>query len=41
MPQALRYEPEEQRLWIGSGCIAPALPSTREYQVSGMNVLDE
>ncbi|MGW3410976.1 type ISP restriction/modification enzyme [Streptomyces sp. NPDC000888] len=41
MPQALRYEPEEQRLWIGSGCIAPVPPSTREYQVSGMNVLDK
>ncbi|WP_329443383.1 type ISP restriction/modification enzyme [Streptomyces canus] len=41
MPQALRYEPEEQRLWIGSGCITPVPPSTREYQVSGMNVLDK
>ncbi|NEV88860.1 N-6 DNA methylase [Streptomyces tendae] len=41
MPQTLRYEPEEQRLWIGSGCIAPVLPSTRAYQVSGMNVLDK
>jgi hypothetical protein len=41
MPQALRYEPEEQRLWIGSGCIGPVPPSTREYQVSGMNVLDK
>ncbi|MFF4741611.1 type ISP restriction/modification enzyme [Streptomyces sp. NPDC001268] len=41
MPQALRYEPEEQRLWIGSGCIAPVPPSTRRYQVSGMNVLDK
>ncbi|QDL70757.1 hypothetical protein DNK48_16575 [Streptomyces malaysiensis subsp. malaysiensis] len=41
MPQALRYEPEEQRLWVGSGCIAPVPLSTREYQVSGMNVLDK
>lgn len=41
MPGTLRYEPEEQRLWIGSGCIAPVPPSTREYQVSGMNVLDK
>lgn len=41
MPQTLRYELEEQRLWIGSGCIAPVPPSTREYQVSGMNVLDK
>lgn len=41
MPQALRYEPEAQRLWIGSGCIAPVPPSTREYQISGMNVLDK
>lgn len=41
MPQDLRHEPDEQRLWIGSGCIAPVPPSTREYQVSGMNVLDK
>ncbi|MEV6751372.1 type ISP restriction/modification enzyme [Streptomyces sp. NPDC051214] len=41
MPQALRYEPGKQRLWIGSGCIEPVPPSTREYQVSGMNVLDK
>ncbi|WP_159392421.1 type ISP restriction/modification enzyme [Streptomyces niveus] len=41
MPESLRYEPEEQHLWIGDGCIAPVPPSTREYQVSGMNVLDK
>ncbi|MET7357831.1 type ISP restriction/modification enzyme [Streptomyces sp. NPDC005562] len=41
MPQVLRYEPEDQRLWIGEGCIAPVPPTTRAYQVSGMNVLDK
>jgi hypothetical protein len=41
MPDALRYEPETQRLWVGSGCIAPVPQSTRDYQVSGMNVLDK
>ncbi|WP_442806134.1 type ISP restriction/modification enzyme [Streptomyces sp. NBC_01257] len=41
MPQTLRYEPDEQRLWIGSGCIAPVRLSTREYQVSRMNVPDK
>ncbi|MEV4996947.1 type ISP restriction/modification enzyme [Streptomyces niveus] len=41
MPETLRYEREEGRLWIGEGCIAPVPPSTRDYQVSGMNVLDK
>lgn len=41
MPEVLRYEPEARRLWIGDGCIAPVEPATREYQVSGMNVVDK
>jgi hypothetical protein len=41
MPDALRYEQETQRLWVGSGCIAPVPQSTRDYEVSGMNILDK
>lgn len=41
MPEALRYEQEDERLWVGSGCIAPVPRSTREYEVSGMNVVDK
>ncbi|MYS22504.1 N-6 DNA Methylase [Streptomyces sp. DvalAA-14] len=41
MPEALRYDPEAEQLWVGSGCIAPVPRSTREYEVSGMNVLDK
>jgi hypothetical protein len=41
MPEALRYDPETERLWVGSGCIAPVPRTTREYEVSGMNVLDK
>jgi hypothetical protein len=41
MPDVLRYEQRTERLWVGSGCIAPVPQSTRSYQVSGMNVLDK
>ncbi|MFE9401146.1 type ISP restriction/modification enzyme [Streptomyces sp. NPDC006530] len=41
MPQTLGYDHDEERLWIGSGCIAPVPSAVREYQVSGMNVLDK
>ncbi|NJP44504.1 type ISP restriction/modification enzyme [Actinacidiphila epipremni] len=41
MPDVLRYEQHTERLWVGSGCIAPVPQSTRSYQVSGMNVLDK
>jgi hypothetical protein len=41
MPEAMHYEPGVERLWVGSGCIAPVPRSTREYEVSGMNVVDK
>ncbi|MFJ4791111.1 type ISP restriction/modification enzyme [Streptomyces sp. NPDC088794] len=41
MPEKLVYDPVTQDLWIGSGRISPVPRAVREYEVSGMNVLDK
>ena len=41
MPETLGYDPAQQQLWIGTGCIAPVPANVRDYEVSGMNVLDK
>ncbi|MFQ3556134.1 hypothetical protein QZN11_04890 [Streptomyces gramineus] len=37
----LEYGPVTQELWIGSGRVSPVPRADREYEVSGMNVLDK
>lgn len=41
MPEKLAYDPVTQDLWVGSGRIRPVPRAVREYEVSGMNVLDK
>ncbi|MFD7706095.1 type ISP restriction/modification enzyme [Streptomyces sp. NPDC059786] len=41
MPEKLAYDPVTQDLWVGSGRISPVPRAVREYEVSGMNVLDK
>ncbi|WP_164716104.1 type ISP restriction/modification enzyme [Streptomyces sp. WAC 06738] len=41
MPERLAYDPVTQDLWVGAGRINPVPPAVRDYQVSGMNVLDK
>ncbi|NEA55618.1 N-6 DNA methylase [Streptomyces sp. SID13666] len=41
MPEKLEYDPVTQDLWIGAGRISPVPRTVREYEVSGMNVLDK
>ena len=41
MPERLEYDPVTQDLWVGSGRIHPVPQQVRNYQVSGMNVLDK
>ncbi|MGW3669150.1 type ISP restriction/modification enzyme [Streptomyces sp. NPDC005141] len=41
MPERLTYDSVTQDLWVGSGRISPVPPAVRNYQVSGMNVLDK
>jgi hypothetical protein len=41
MPDALAYNPEKHELSIGSGRIGNVTPRMREYDVSGVNVLNK
>ncbi|MFF4965766.1 type ISP restriction/modification enzyme [Streptomyces sp. NPDC001037] len=41
MPEKLAYDPVTQDLCVGSGRISPVPRTVREYEVSGMNVLDK
>jgi hypothetical protein len=41
MPENLAYDPVTQDLWVGTGRISPVPRAVREYEVSGMNVLDK
>ncbi|MFD5651009.1 type ISP restriction/modification enzyme [Streptomyces sp. NPDC127039] len=41
MPEKPAYDPVSEDLWVGSGRISPVPRAVREYQVSGMNVLDK
>ncbi|MGA5438041.1 type ISP restriction/modification enzyme [Streptomyces griseoincarnatus] len=41
MPEKLAYDPATQDLRVGSGRISPVPRTVREYEVSGMNVLDK
>ncbi|MFF3165543.1 type ISP restriction/modification enzyme [Streptomyces sp. NPDC003273] len=41
MPEKLAYDPVTRDLCVGSGRISPVPRTVREYEVSGMNVLDK
>ena len=41
MPEKMSHDPVTQDLWIGAGRISPVPRAVREYEVSGMNVLDK
>jgi len=40
-PDELTYEPDGQRLHVGAAVIAPVTPAVRDYEISGVNVLDK
>lgn len=39
-PDALRYDPEDESLYLGEGRISPVPPSAWEFEVSGVRVLE-
>jgi Type ISP C-terminal specificity domain/N-6 DNA Methylase len=41
MPDGLAYDPEKRQLGVGAGRISNVTPRMRQYEVSGVNVLDK